>query len=69
MAASICDVRFTLNSGHSLRQIGMSALGPEADSRTAEKQRAISPSDHREVGRRPAEWGVITCTTLQRAWP
>ncbi len=27
---------------------------------TAEKQQAFSPSDHREVGHRPADWAVIS---------
>jgi hypothetical protein len=34
-------------------------LGPIASLRTAEKQRAFCPWDHREVGRRPADWGMI----------
>jgi hypothetical protein len=32
-----------------------------------QKQQAISPPDRREVGHRPADWGVIPFPTLQQA--
>jgi hypothetical protein len=35
--------------------------------RAAEKQRGVSPSEHREVGRRPAGWGVLSFATIQCA--
>jgi hypothetical protein len=36
---------------------------------TAGKRRAFSPSGRREVGHRSPIRGVLSCPTLQRAWP
>jgi hypothetical protein len=40
---------------------------PIASFCNAEKQRAVSPSNHFKVGHRPADWGMILFPTLQQA--
>src|ERR1700683_2057585 len=61
-----CDVGFS-RKRPSAAAWHPAALGPTASFRTAEKQRAFSPLDHREVGHRPADWGVIFFLNLPRA--
>jgi hypothetical protein len=38
--------------------------GPIADSCSAQIKQAFSPSDQREAGHRPADWGVISWPLL-----
>jgi hypothetical protein len=59
-------VGFTPDSGRIAERHRTDASGPIASLRTAEKQRAFCPWDHREVGRRPADWRMIPFPTLER---
>jgi hypothetical protein len=54
------DVRCCSKSDHLRRECEMTLRAKNCRTHPQQKQLAFSPSGHREVGRRPADWGVLS---------